>query len=163
MLWFSGVRALAERPCRRSPGITCCVLLLLNCSGVPMSLASSFLTGSVAKCENEGEVLQIPFITDNPCIMCVCMVMGGTNPDLANEKFKGLYPERQFEGFTQNKEVTCKREKCPVLSRDCALAIKQRGACCERCKGCTYDGSTYNSSFKWKNPAEPCILRQCQK
>ncbi|KAJ8783145.1 hypothetical protein J1605_009753 [Eschrichtius robustus] len=54
MLWFSGVRALAERPCRRSPGITCCVLLLLNCSGVPMSLASSFLTGSVAKCENEG-------------------------------------------------------------------------------------------------------------
>ncbi|KAB0344866.1 hypothetical protein FD754_021792 [Muntiacus muntjak] len=74
MLWFSGVRALAERPCRRSPGITCCVLLLLNCSGVPMSLASSFLTGSVAKCENEGEVLQIPFITDNPCIMCVCMV-----------------------------------------------------------------------------------------
>lgn len=46
MLWFSGgVRALAERPCRCSPGITCCVLLLLNCSGVPMSLASSFLTG----------------------------------------------------------------------------------------------------------------------
>uniref|UniRef100_A0A8C0D302 BMP-binding endothelial regulator protein n=1 Tax=Balaenoptera musculus TaxID=9771 RepID=A0A8C0D302_BALMU len=135
MLWFSGVRALAERPCRRSPGITCCVLLLLNCSGVPMSLASSFLTGSVAKCENEGEVLQIPFITDNPCIMCVCM----------------------------NKEVTCKREKCPVLSRDCALAIKQRGACCERCKGCTYEGSTYNSSFKWQSPAEPCVLHQCQE
>ncbi|XP_037366009.1 BMP-binding endothelial regulator protein isoform X3 [Talpa occidentalis] len=135
MLWFSGVRALAERPCRRSPGITCCVLLLLNCSGVPMSLASSFLTGSVAKCENEGEVLQIPFITDNPCIMCVCL----------------------------NKEVTCKREKCPVLSRDCALAIKQKGACCERCKGCTYEGNTYNSSFKWQSPAEPCVLRQCQE
>ncbi|XP_069318341.1 BMP-binding endothelial regulator protein isoform X2 [Eulemur rufifrons] len=135
MLWFSGVRALAERPCRRSPGITCCVLLLLNCSGVPMSLASSFLTGSVAKCENEGEVLQIPFITDNPCIMCVC----------------------------SNKEVTCKREKCPVLSRDCALVVKQRGACCERCKGCTYEGNTYNSSFKWQSPAEPCVLRQCQE
>ncbi|XP_074235943.1 BMP-binding endothelial regulator protein isoform X1 [Saimiri boliviensis] len=135
MLWFSGVGALAERPCRRSPGITCCVLLLLNCSGVPMSLASSFLTGSVAKCENEGEVLQIPFITDNPCIMCICL----------------------------NKEVTCKREKCPVLSRDCALAIKQRGACCEQCKGCTYEGNTYNSSFKWQSPAEPCVLRQCQE
>ncbi|KAF6085405.1 BMP binding endothelial regulator [Phyllostomus discolor] len=84
MLWFSGVRALAERPCRRSPGITCCVLLLLNCSGVPMSLASSFLTGSVAKCENEGEVLQIPFITDNPCIMCVCLVSSGARPGEAN-------------------------------------------------------------------------------
>ncbi|XP_033049396.1 BMP-binding endothelial regulator protein isoform X2 [Trachypithecus francoisi] len=135
MLWFSGVGALAERYGRRSPGITCCVLLLLNCSGVPMSLASSFLTGSVAKCENEGEILQIPFITDNPCIMCVCL----------------------------NKEVTCKREKCPVLSRDCALAVKQRGACCEQCKGCTYEGNTYNSSFKWQSPAEPCVLRQCQE
>ncbi|KAK2095836.1 hypothetical protein P7K49_024870 [Saguinus oedipus] len=49
MLWFSGVGALAERPCRRSPGITCCVLLLLNCSGVPTSLASSFLTGDEVK------------------------------------------------------------------------------------------------------------------
>lgn len=28
--------------------------------------------------------------------------------------------------------------------------------------GCTYEGNTYNSSFKWQSPAEPCVLRQCQ-
>lgn len=28
--------------------------------------------------------------------------------------------------------------------------------------GCTYEGSTYNSSFKWQSPAEACVLRQCQ-
>ncbi|KAF3819255.1 hypothetical protein GH733_013405, partial [Mirounga leonina] len=67
-----------------------------------------------------------------------------------------------LEPSALNKEVTCKREKCPVLSRDCALAIKQRGACCERCKGCTYEGNTYNSSFRWQSPAQPCALRQCQ-
>lgn len=27
--------------------------------------------------------------------------MGRTNPDLANDRFKGLYPEWQFEGFMQ--------------------------------------------------------------
>lgn len=28
--------------------------------------------------------------------------------------------------------------------------------------GCTYEGSTYNSSFRWQSPAQPCVLRQCQ-
>ncbi|NWZ28108.1 BMPER protein, partial [Asarcornis scutulata] len=109
--------------------------VLLGALCLPGAPASSLLTGSVAKCENEGEILQIPFITDNPCIMCICL----------------------------NKEVTCKREKCPMLSKECALVIKQRGACCERCKDCSFEGKTYNSSMKWHLPNNPCITYQCQE
>ncbi|KAG8517520.1 BMP-binding endothelial regulator protein, partial [Galemys pyrenaicus] len=34
---------------------------------------------------------------------------------------------------------------------------------CVSCLGCTYEGTTYNSSFKWQSATEPCVLRQCQK
>ncbi|XP_069777132.1 BMP-binding endothelial regulator protein isoform X2 [Narcine bancroftii] len=118
-------------PRASGPQLLCFSLVLLS------QLASypSLLTGSVAACEDEGAEIEIPLITDNPCISCHCM----------------------------NKEVRCTREKCPALPRDCALLIKHNTACCEKCKECVFEGNVYNSSEVWQIHSKPCLTRICQE
>lgn len=68
--------------------------------------------------------------------------------------------------------VCCRKEN---IAKDLALANttytilfqRERGSTLtlglfSSCLGCTHEGRTYNSSFRWQSPGEPCILRQCQ-
>ncbi|XP_072034927.1 BMP-binding endothelial regulator protein-like [Amphiura filiformis] len=100
-----------------------------------LSTATAQLMGSTAMCDKEGEVIQLPFLAENPCISCVC----------------------------KKKVVTCRRQTCPNLD-GCALIITSLGIdCCEKCKSCKYNGEMHASGDRWVSPSHPCQVFQCQE
>ncbi|KAK2517471.1 Bmper [Columba guinea] len=163
--------------------------VLLGALCLPGALASSLLTGSVAKCENEGEILQIPFITDNPCIMCVCLVRQGVElrmkPRLsvAEDGYSGLIPlSFQQQWLEKCVSIACvehssvdRLDEMSFLFQarlGCDLAIArvaeqllngQQNSHQPLFLDCSFGGNTYNSSMKWHLPSNPCVTYQCQE
>ncbi|NP_001158389.1 crossveinless 2 precursor [Saccoglossus kowalevskii] len=95
----------------------------------------SQLSGDPLSCVNEGERIEIPSITVDPCISCFC----------------------------KNKKVECGKEKCRSMD-DCALVITSLGLdCCERCKGCFLNGERYESGETWTSNDDVCEIFRCQE
>ncbi|XP_071487183.1 BMP-binding endothelial regulator protein-like [Diadema antillarum] len=91
--------------------------------------------GDPLSCDREGEVVQPPFLVGNPCITCLC----------------------------EKEKVICRREVCEDLV-DCALVITTLGVdCCEKCKGCRYNGDVYSSGDKWAAHDDSCRAFQCRE
>ncbi|XP_077997896.1 BMP-binding endothelial regulator protein-like [Glandiceps talaboti] len=93
------------------------------------------LAGNPLACENEGEKVVIPHITVDPCISCFC----------------------------RDQKVECARESCPSLD-ECALVITSLGYdCCDKCKGCSFNGERYESGSSWRSTDDVCEVFQCQE
>ncbi|TKS82630.1 BMP-binding endothelial regulator protein [Collichthys lucidus] len=113
--------------------------------------------GTEASCENEGEVLHIPNITDNPCITCVCLresMKRWRGEERRGEERRG--EERRGGEGRGEERADCKQEKCPLVSEDCALVVKQTGACCES-RACEREGVP----VLWKADTA-CMATQCK-
>nr|XP_032807761.1 BMP-binding endothelial regulator protein [Petromyzon marinus] len=110
-------------------------LLTLTHMCVLSPAPAQLLAGTVAKCTNEGEAVEIPFSWNNPCITCVC----------------------------KSGEVTCEREKCSPVPSDCLLVVKQRGACCLECQGCRARETIPQELMAHLVGPPHCLLQTCQE
>lgn len=93
------------------------------------------MQGSPIPCDKEGTIVEIPWISNDPCISCNC----------------------------QNKEVVCHKELCPS-SKSCYFLLygQETKSCCDFCKGCNYKGQSFSSGDEWTDDENPCIFLTCQ-
>ncbi|XP_060564132.1 BMP-binding endothelial regulator protein-like [Ruditapes philippinarum] len=111
----------------------CFILLIIMGFGS----VQSQLSGSFASCKNEGEIVEVRGISENPCITCICM----------------------------NKIIKCTQTQCPS-TEGCHVILfdsfREERKCCEVCKGCDYEGKSYNSSTSWTDVNDSCTQYTCR-
>ncbi|XP_043239579.1 BMP-binding endothelial regulator protein-like isoform X2 [Amphibalanus amphitrite] len=117
-----------------APGRLICLLIVITC--LFRSAIAGDLKGLDIDCSNEGQLMDIPSVTDDPCITCRCM----------------------------NRWVKCDREVCPMADT-CHLVLEGQklrpDSCCEKCKGCQTAAGRFSEGDAWTDPSDPCQLNHC--
>ncbi|XP_055339967.1 BMP-binding endothelial regulator protein-like isoform X2 [Paramacrobiotus metropolitanus] len=90
-----------------------------------------------AYCSSEGAIVNVPQITNNPCITCKC------------EHYK----------------ITCAKKTCPKSSEKCYFHLdeedNEEDKCCVRCKGCSIQGKLLSSGEMWTSDSDSCVTNHC--
>lgn len=96
---------------------------------------TSIITGRRAPCSNEGEPVRVDHIDKLRCFSCICM--------------NGL--------------VECRNENyCPPIEGCHMLVEKTEDGCCQKCKGCMYNGVHHESHTEWTELGDPCKVMRCE-
>jgi len=99
-------------------------------------VASMLQQGEIPTCDKkDGENIDIPGITTNPCYKCMCT--GG--------------------------RVVCenKSKQCPSVVGCYTLKQKQHGQCCQECQGCAINGTVLSSGQEIADNKNPCRVTKC--
>ena len=118
------------------PWLNQSISLLLLLTTLPRLLSGqSFPAGSDYRCswDKEGEEVEIRGIT--PCFSCRCL-----------------------NGIVQCEDTG---RKCPSTTGCYNVEDKAVDQCCEKCTGCSVNGTVVESGRRWVDPANPCQQFTC--